>query len=263
MKNNNIILLILALSFITFCIVDVCSCYNASIFNTPPDLQIFVIFHKNIYTDFYDLIPDKDLHKYFTFIAVNENIEKKYPTDAKFKIVKEWELPMYNKELQKRGYRECGVIDHIYVNDLHKPYDYIGFLQYDMKLNENIVDVINKNKNENVYFTVENHDFDFFMNGLTDKQTMELVMDDYEKFFNKSFSRSGDYPLLNTFVISVERFDKGMKWIHRIYMWIIDKLGSDNMYACGYFERIMGLFIGEENMKYIKLNIQHDNNFRV
>jgi hypothetical protein len=49
-------------------------------------IQLFVVFHKYIFDDCYKNIPDHILKKYFTFIAVNPNIEKKY-TLNKYKVI--------------------------------------------------------------------------------------------------------------------------------------------------------------------------------
>ena len=66
------------------------------------DIQIFIVFHKNIFDDCYKNIPEDILLKYFTFYAVNENIEKYY-TQNKYKIINEWELPIYNNSFQEIG----------------------------------------------------------------------------------------------------------------------------------------------------------------
>jgi hypothetical protein len=45
-------------------------------------------------------IPHDILTKYFTFIAVNENIPKIY-TPNKYKIINEWEYPFMTKHFKK------------------------------------------------------------------------------------------------------------------------------------------------------------------
>jgi hypothetical protein len=58
-------------------------------------IQIFVVFHHTLFDECYQHIPDDVLHKYFTFFAVNDQIVKTY-TPNKYKVVNEWELPMYD-----------------------------------------------------------------------------------------------------------------------------------------------------------------------
>lgn len=233
--------------------------------NYDDELQIFVIFHKKIHEELYDIIPDDQLYKNFTFIAANEHIEKIYPTNKKFKIIKEWELPIYDKKFQERIYKDNGVLYHIYINGLHKPYKYIGILQYDMKIRENIVEKINKNKSENIYFPVELHDYNFCIDTISDKKTFNYIIDDYERYFNRKFSKDEDYPLLNSFVVSSQIFDKGMEWINQLYKSVFEKLeeSGEKAHVGGYAERTMGLFIGGEQLEYIQLNIEHNHDFKL
>ena len=93
-------------------------------------IQIFIVFHKYIFDECYKNIPQDILDKYFTFIAVNKNIQKIY--SKKYKVINEWELPIYDSTFQERGYNENSAIYHVYANNLHKPYKSIGFFQYDM-----------------------------------------------------------------------------------------------------------------------------------
>ena len=130
------------------------------------DIQIFIVFHKNIFDECYKNIPDYILNKYFTFLAVNKNIPKNY-TKNKYKIMNEWELPIYDNTFQERGYNENSAIYHIYINNLHKDYKYIGFFQYDMLFNDNIIDFLQKNITQIptcFYFSIQ--DFDFCCNNL-------------------------------------------------------------------------------------------------
>jgi hypothetical protein len=101
------------------------------------NIHIFVVFHKYIFDECYKHIPQEILYKYFTFIAVNPKIEKCY-TKNKYKIINEWDLPIYDSTFQERGYNENSAIYHIYINNLHKKYNYIGFFQYDMEFNDKI-----------------------------------------------------------------------------------------------------------------------------
>ena len=51
-------------------------------------LQIYIIFYKTIYDKCYSIIPCDYLNKYFTFVAVNNKIEKNYILN-KYKIINE------------------------------------------------------------------------------------------------------------------------------------------------------------------------------
>ena len=73
------------------------------------EFKIFVTFHGFINESCYsELSPEEFSH--FVFVAVNEKRQKTYPQDPKYKIIKEWELPIYDPELQRKGYNENSVI---------------------------------------------------------------------------------------------------------------------------------------------------------
>lgn len=91
-------------------------------------LEIFVIFHKRYFPEMYENLDD-DEKKCLTFVAVNESMEKDVVPD---KYIKEWELPIYNKNWQENNWMNGGVNHHIVMNKISNA-DYIGFVQYDMR----------------------------------------------------------------------------------------------------------------------------------
>jgi len=232
------------------------------------DIQLFIIFHKNIFDECYKDIPSDILNKYFTFYAVNEKIKKNY-THNKYNIINEWELPIYDKTFQERGYNENSALYHIYSNNLHKPYKYIGFFQYDMKFNGNIIEFLQKNINSvPTYFYLERGSFNFcsyYTWGEID--TMNYIINDYEQFYNKKFTKQYEYPLLNTYVISIEFYEKVMNWIvqlyNKLYPWCIKPPNASHFgHIGGIYERIMAYAVGEENLHSIQLDIKHDNVYK-
>lgn len=226
-------------------------------------IQLFVVFHKNIYDECYLNIPDDILRNYFTFVAVNEKIPKIY-TSNKYKVINEWEMPVYDKSFQERGYNENSAIYHIYANQLHRIYEYVGFFQYDMKFTSNVVDYILQNCNKQTYFSYYTNDFRF-CNQTTwnELSTSNYVIRDYETFFNREFSKNEQYPLYNTYVISNETFDKIMKWVETLYMKLYPQCVSypnktHHGHIGGIYERIMGFAIGQERLNCKPLPIIHD-----
>lgn len=231
------------------------------------DIQIFIIFHKNIFDECYKNIPEDILSEYFTFYAVNENIEKCY-TQNKYKVINEWELTIYDKTFQERGYNENSALYHIYANNLNKDYKYIGFLQYDMIFDDNIIDFLQKNISQtNTTFYLENFDYNFCYYTLNEPNTLEYIIKDYETFYNKSFNKNYQYPLFNTYIIPNETYVKIMKWIvqlyTKIYPWCIEKPNASHFgHIGGIYERIMAFAIGGENLKNIKINVLHDHKYK-
>ena len=232
------------------------------------DIQIFIIFHKNIFDECYKNIPDDILHKYFTFFAVNENIEKSY-TQNKYKIINEWELSIYDKKFQERGYKENSAIYHVYANNLHKDYKYIGFFQYDMVFNDNIIEIIQKNATHTpTLFSLELFSFDVCSyTTWNEPSTLNWLIKDYEIFYKKSFKYNNKIPLNNSFVIPIETYEKVLKWViqlyDKMYPWCIEKPNAQHFgHIAGIYERIMGYGIGEENLHNIILNVSHDHKYK-
>ncbi len=228
--------------------------------------QLFVVFHKKIFDECYADIPQEILTKYFTFVAVNKNIPKEY-TPNKYKIINEWELPIYDDTFQQRGYNENSVLYHVYANNLHKQYKYIGFFQYDMFFNNSTITTILDNLNDQPkYFAIFLKDF-VFCSYLSWYQPniLEFIIDDYEQYYKKKFNRLRLYPLLNTYIIPIETYNNTMPWIIALY----DKLY--NIYTAlriefkpgGIYERIMAYAIGNSMLPCIVLNdINHDHKLK-
>ena len=228
------------------------------------NIQIFVVFHRNLFDECYKNIPPDVLQKYFTFVAVNESIPKKY-TAGKYKILNEWELPVYDRTFQERGYHENSVIYHVYANNLHKDYTHIGFFQYDMVFSDNIIDFIQMHGGARKYFPMSLYTFNGCRWG--EDATLEYVIKDYESFFNVKFSRTCQYPLLNSYVIPIDTYEKVMKWIVQLYPkfypWCVQPPNRTHFgHIGGIYERFMAYAIGEENMRPVVVNVTHDGFFK-
>lgn len=233
-------------------------------------IQLFVVFHKYIFDDCYKNIPNDILYKYFTFIAVNEKIPKAY-TQNKYKVINEWELPHYDPTFQQRGYNENSVIYHVYSNNLHKNYKYVGFFQYDMMFNNNIVEYLLANISENpVYFNLGTRDFNFCKESWCqgkEENTLNFIINDYEQFFKTLFDESLQYPLWNTYVVPLENYDRIMRWVtqlyKKLYPWCIEPPNSTHPTHIGsIFERIMAYAIANEKLPTLPMNISHEYFFK-
>ena len=237
-------------------------------------MQFFVVFHHKLFDECYDKIPPDVLKKYFTFFAVNQSIPKEY-TPGKYKILNEWDLPIYDPSMQKKNYRENSAIYHVYANGLHKQYSRVGFFQYDMMFNENIVEKI-------LSFPVDLQiGFCVLPTWIRDiagstapgmADTIKMVIALYEKQFSKKIIRtiksrvppfntvldtSRRYPLLNSYVIPSTSFEKVMEWVVQLYG-KVDLKGD----TAGLYESIMALALGEELLYWYCLDILHDHGFK-
>jgi len=230
-------------------------------------IQIFVVFHKLIFDTCYENIPQEDLDKYFTFIAVNKDIEKIY-TPNKYKIINEWELPIYDNNFQEKGYNENSAMYHVYINDLHVPYDYIGFFQYDMKFNNDIIKFLHTNidATPNVYFPFLLYDYNFCCRTCDDDSIMEGAVQEFKLFHDVEFDKTIKFPLYNTYVIPKSLYEKTMKWVVQLYDKLYPLLQNSKHQNKGHigtvYERVMAFSLAQEKLPHILLNIQHNHDLK-
>ena len=227
-------------------------------------LQIFVVFHKDIFEECYKELTQEELDTYFTFVAVNPNIEKKYDA-SRYKVVREWELPMYDPELQGRGYKENSVLYHVWSNKLHEPYDRIGFFQYDMVFHKNTL----SKACDADYYPLQVYPFQFLYETWNyEAKTAQFVVDDYARYFGKPFTGTGEYPLYNTFILPTTFYaEKMMPWISQLYdkMWPWCNQPPNQTHfghVAGVYERVSAIVVGEERMRYKLLDVEHDHTYK-
>lgn len=230
------------------------------------ELQIYVVFHEKIFDECYEDIPQDILDKYFTFIAVNEKIDKIY-TKYKYKVVNEWELPKYVDQFQLKGYKENSAIFHVMFNDMHKKYNYIGFCQYDMKFTMSAINtIINNIKSESVCLYLEAGNYQYCAKETwNEPPVMAYLISHYNFFYNKpfTFSTSDIYPLFNTYIIPVKTYEKIMPWVSYQYNRIASIVMQEHFgHLAGLYERIMAFAIGEEKLNMIKLDVKHDHMYK-
>lgn len=227
----------------------------------------FVVFHETLHDELYNEIPQDILDKHFTFVAVNPSIPKHY-TQGKYHIINEWELPIYDPSFQERGYNENSVIYHVYANNLHSPYTHIGFLQYDMRIHQEMIDVL-QFPEDNTYYALLMHNMHQIIDSFGSNDTIcSYILQDYKEFFKKPFNINKYFPLLNTFIVSVEFYETTMMpWITQLYTklypWCIESPNpSHHGRIGGIYERISGFVLGASDMKCKLLQMIHDNSYK-
>lgn len=231
-------------------------------------IQLFVVFHKTLYDECYKNIPQSILDKYFTFIAVNPSIPKNY-TQNKYKILNEWEFPIYDNTLQDQGYNENSAIYHIYKNGVYKAYTHIGFFQYDMKFENMIRYILTSISDGPVYFPVSLHTFAYCSEETwNESETLNVILKDYESFFNTKYRKDELIPLYNAYIIPIEAFEKIMPWViqlfPKLYPWCVQLPNKTHKgHIGGIYERVMGYAISQLKMipKLIKVN--HDSVYKL
>jgi hypothetical protein len=239
-------------------------------------MQFFVVFHHRLFDECYEKIPPEVLTKYFTFFAVNQAIPKEY-TPGKYNILNEWDLPIYDPTMQEKGYRENSAIYHVYANGLHTKYGRVGFFQYDMSFNENIVEkILNYPIDAPVGFFVLNTGlFDFIESSAKGySEQMKLLIQLYEQHFSRTIihivksrlppfksktiiDRERGYPLLNSYVIPSSLFEKVMQWVVQLY-----PIPEFQVEPALVYEGVMAIALGSEDLQWQKLDVDHDQEFK-
>ena len=107
--------------------------------------RAYIIFHKHLYPSCYEGVSEESMQN-LSFFSVNRDIEKSYDSSFDAQVLKEWELPIYNPNMQRSNYCETSVYFHLAANSerLVEPYDYIGCFQYDMKFKQETFDMITR-----------------------------------------------------------------------------------------------------------------------
>jgi hypothetical protein len=226
--------------------------------------QIFVLFHRNLFDEIYKDVPDDILNKYFTFVGVNEKIQKDY-TPNKYNIINEWELPIYNPALQEKGFLENSTINHIYINNLHKPYTHVGFLHYDMLFGNDYIDIITSEDKEDFYAHAH-CDYDFAFKKSVDGrdvQVLNFMLQDYENYFKTQISKTKIYGLNNCYLITSNMFDAVMDWGYKMSQkLLISDLPHSECCFAGIFERAMALSLSERFFSPKLLPVVHNHDFK-
>lgn len=211
--------------------------------------KIFVVFHKSIHEKCYEEL-DPDEFSHLVFVAVNENLPKTYPTDTKYNIIKEWELPIYDPELQKNGFCENTVIRHVYLNKLYGNATHVGFCQYDAYFKKGSINSVKQTMTPNSIHAMIMCGWSLYESNFPNHFLIDRVIKNmYEYFPNVQFSKNTVFAMCNTFVLPVSVLDTIMPWIIQLdpVIWPAsvkppERCDHWRMPAC-YLEHVMGMVL--------------------
>lgn len=249
-------------------------------FKIKKSVNIFNIWHNKLFDKCYEDLDDYSLRKIYMF-DVNPSYEKIYNKDKNYKIIKEYELQIYDNILQATNYCQTSCLYHIYVNGRIKNFDffydkhYIGFIQYDMELASNFIyhieEKINSTEN-NVFFYSLIAD-DKLEKDFVCKPYNNSILEKYNKFFNtnhtynsiKNHEKSKYFICLHTFVIPTLTYMKMMNWYCSISDWLhinyINGIYNESMSEVT--EEMFGLFlllqiIEDKDIELEELKLKHN-----
>jgi len=254
--------------------------YKKKEFKIKKSINIFNIWHNKLFDKCYEDLDDYSLSKINMF-DVNPSYEKIYNKDKKYKIIKEYELQIYDNILQATNYCQTSCLYHVYINrqienfDFFYDNDYIGFIQYDMELASNFIydieEKINSTEN-NVFFYSLIADDKLERNFIL-KPYNNSILEKYNNHFNtnhtyesiKNHEKSKYFICLHTFVIPTITYMKMMNWYCSISDWLhinyINGIYNESMSEVT--EEIFGLFllleiIENKNIQLEELKLKHN-----
>lgn len=235
-------------------------------------LHFFACFHNKIFPEIYD-ISEEEKQNNITLYGVKNRAS----TDLN--VVYENELKIYNPKLQQRTYNEGSCIYHVYMNNLHTKYDYVGFCQYDMMFQKNTLSNIKNviTTNPNTIFYV-----DFFQWAFLGGQT-SIIRDyddftgglkSYNNFFNTNYTENdlitNKMITCNTFLIPSKMYEKMMSWLKQYFIndinnKMLDKVNNITFDPGHMIEALTGMFLALEISQgsvYHKINLNHNHQYK-
>ncbi len=139
-----------------------------------------------------------------------------------------------------------------------------------MKFRDNVVSFLQKHmSSDKITFGLPRYNFRFCSyETWNEPQTLEYIIRDYQQFYQKAFSGNKEYPLFNTYIIPCGTYEKVMAWVtqlyEKLYPWAIEPPNAGHFgHIGGIYERIMAYAVGEEDLPYVELNVEHDTNFKM
>lgn len=245
-------------------------------------VQVYTIWHRKLYDELYAHIDPQEL-KNIVMFGVNEDYEKTY-TENRYNVMFEYDLPIYNPLLQKHGYCQTTCMWHLYKNpyETYKgdtPLDYIGFIQYDMTPDSNMLQHIRnkiadaESKGQEVIFHEQTEHIlqsIRWASGLVTPYEGSALQH-YNAYFGTSYTindflhnpRLQVSPILHTFVIPVKMFEKMMGWLDS-YLNMLESMYPtymSNRSQSELLERCHGMFLALEcvrdNVVFEPMKIKH------
>lgn len=239
------------------------------------DFRFYVIFHKFLTPEAYEKLNPFYIQKYCRFVAVNGKIPKDPIPEALVPYtIEERQLPWYNPFLQHNRFCESSVFFHVWKNQelLLGPLKFVGFLQYDMVLENSLFQTI-----ENVMETTQEPEKTLFIHYVENSSRHILQCIGYEgwkriiQLYNEMYGTNHpidgvllyDIPLYHCYLIPKDIFIRMMEFAEKAFPLIFEMLGFDTQHLPYHFERCHGIFlllqtIDRKIVQWIKLpGIEH------
>jgi hypothetical protein len=217
--------------------------------------RFYIIFHKFLTEVAYEKLDKTYLDRYCKFVNVNTAIKDKHiPESLKPLVFEERQLPNYNPFMQHNRFCESSVFFHVAQNAelLLDGHDFVGFLQYDMVLEDVLFQTIDaaiktlKNP-EKILFVQFAENSRRHLDQAVGLAGWQLVLDLYNHTFGTAHILESilqaNIPLYHCYVIPKAIFKKMMKFAEKSIPLIFEMLGCDTRHLPYHIERAHGIFL--------------------
>lgn len=255
------------------------------------NVKIFVVFHKKLDEKIFAKFTGREIDTLFNKYAVNDS----YPKQVIYKniyrkltkklgsdnsLIREYDLPIYNAELQKRGFMETSCYVHILENKLYENCDYVGVCQYDMRwtteARQTVLNLSASNKNDNTAWGISvgemmTSDGQFNLFAFDKQLDWEFLLKSYNRFFKTSWTSNifvgKPFTLFQTYLLPVNEFLDLAQWLKKLtdelFPWANESPYPTHWgHLAGCIERAESLFfavrIHENRLNFKNLALIHD-----
>jgi hypothetical protein len=234
-------------------------------------VTFFIVFHDNVFRENTSDFTEGELREFFKWVAVNEKVPKDFPTWIPI-LLKEWTMKKHSPLFQMLNFYQNSVFYHLAWNKEHIDSKYIGFGQYDMKIDAqefrqvyNVISLV-EDKADKV-FAPFLYDFDaLYSSPISQNGWVSSFLYPYNEFFgtNHTLESVSKLPLalLHTFIMPTWFFLHIMPFVENLTPIILRELNWETRHLAGTLERVFALCIScgilEGKLKLISLTgFQH------
>lgn len=209
-------------------------------------LRLYNIWHHKLFDELYEHV---DVSDGLVMYAVNNKYPKLLNHLRGYKVTYEFALPLFEPRWQELGYCQTSCMMHVYKNKLHSDLDYIGFIQYDMRVARDALSVMRDQ--------IRAHEpqlgllFHSQLQTIRQKSWMpglEAILAHYNGHFQSSHGlaeiQDVQMPILHTFAIPVAVFDEMMQWIIKLAEDVEATGFPYRISRAEFFEVAHGLYLG-------------------
>ena len=208
-------------------------------------LKFFIVYHDKVYQENTAGFTPKEIQDNFVWYAANEKLPKQLPTWGP--VLKEWEMSYHDPLLQMNQYFQNSAFFHLYKNQHLIESKYIGFGQYDMKIEPTSFRTMVTHLDATFLSTFVGcflYSFDNLGNCVDWHGTF---MEPYNKFHGTNYKLAdisqNPLVLLHTFIMPTIHFVDMMRFAEHVLPIVIKNLGWDMKHFAGTMERVFALWI--------------------